>query len=146
MNSSIISKEEKTNQIKSKADLKNIKSYYIIKAIFDLMKKNKSLKIMKYNKKLQKILNLSINDYKEYSQIRISIEIEIKIADNKYGKFINRNIKKNNYYLIYFAYFDNSTKEIKSSYLRPNEKVKSIKIIINYQVKSLKNYFLNAIA
>ena len=52
MNSSIISKEEKTNRIKSKADLKNIKSYYITKAIFALMKKNKSLKIMKYNKEI----------------------------------------------------------------------------------------------
>ena len=47
------------------------------------MKENKSLEIVKYNKKLQKKLNLSINDYKEYSQIRSSIEIEIKIADNK---------------------------------------------------------------
>ena len=47
------------------------------------MKENKSLEIVKYNKKLQIKLNLSINDYKEYSQKRSSIEIEIKIADNK---------------------------------------------------------------
>ena len=45
------------------------------------MKKNKSLEIKKYNKKLQKRLNLSINDYKEYYQ---SIEIELKIVENGY--------------------------------------------------------------
>ena len=43
------------------------------------------LLIVKYNKKLQNRLNLSIEDYKEYS----SIEIELKLVNNKYGKFIN---------------------------------------------------------
>ena len=137
----LVNSENKKNEKIQKEKLNNLKSNYILKTIFDIMKENKSLEIVKYNKKLQKKLNLSINDYKEYSQIRSSIEIEIKIADNKYGKFINRNIKKNNYYLIYFAYFDNSTKEIKSYYLRPDEKVKSIKIVINYQVKSFKGLF-----
>ena len=33
------------------------------------MKKNKSFEIMKYNKKLQKRLNININDYKDYSQL-----------------------------------------------------------------------------
>ena len=37
--------------------------------VFDIMKKNKSFEIIKYNKKLQERLNLSINDHKEYSQL-----------------------------------------------------------------------------
>ncbi len=53
------------------------------------MRKNKPFKIMKYNKKLQKRLNLSINDYKECKQLYASIEIELKFIDNKYGNFIN---------------------------------------------------------
>ena len=43
------------------------------------MKKSKSLEIMKYNKRLQKRLNLNINNYKEYSQIYTPIEIELKL-------------------------------------------------------------------
>ena len=44
---------------------------------------------MKYNKKLQKRLNVNINDYKEYSQLYSSIEIELKVNDNIYDIFIN---------------------------------------------------------
>ena len=35
------------------------------------MKNNKALVIMKYNKKLQKRLDISINDYRECSEIEI---------------------------------------------------------------------------
>ena len=51
------------------------------------MNKNKSLEIIKYNKKLQKRLNLNIKDYKEYTELYSSIEIELKF-DGLYGKFI----------------------------------------------------------
>ena len=85
MNSMNVSKSEELKQTESKIYLENIKSNYIFKRIIEYMKKNKSLEIMKYNKKLQKRLNLNINDYKEYYQ---SIEIELKISENRYGKFI----------------------------------------------------------
>ena len=39
------------------------------------MNKKKSLEIAKYSKKLQNKLNLSIKDYKEYSEIYTPIEI-----------------------------------------------------------------------
>ena len=51
--------------------LNNLKSNFILKRIISLMKINKSLNIMRYNKKLQKRLNISINDYKECSKIEI---------------------------------------------------------------------------
>ena len=89
---------------------------------------------MKYNKKLQKRLNISIDNYKEYSKI----EIELKHVDDKYGTFINIFNNEEEYYHIYF---DNSNEEIKRNYLKENEKVKMIKIIIDYQVKSFKELF-----
>ena len=66
---------KKIKQIKSKDYFKNLKSDYFLQKILTYIKRNKSLDIMKHNKKLQKRLNLSINDYKEYSQLYSSIEI-----------------------------------------------------------------------
>ena len=70
-------------QLKSNVDFANVKSDIIIKKIFNVMEKTKSLKIMKYSKKLQKRFNLSIKDYKEYSLICSPIEIELKFDDEK---------------------------------------------------------------
>ena len=79
MNSRNISKNEQ------KKEFENLKSDFIFKKIISFIKRNKSLVIMKYNKKLQKRLNININDYKEYSEV----EIELKLAYGKYVKFIN---------------------------------------------------------
>jgi len=134
MNSMNESKKEKL-KTKSKNGFENLKSNFIFKKILEYIKKNKSLEIIKYNKKLQKRLNLSINDYKECCEI----EIELKIADNKHGKFINIPNKDKEYYHIYF---NNSNEEIKINFLF-GEKVKIIKIIIDYQVTSLQYLFNN---
>ena len=129
MNSDIILKDEKMKQIKSNVYFENLKCDYFLIKIFDIMKKNKSLEIVKYNKKLQKRLNLSISDYKEFSQLYSSIEIELNIINNnKFNKFINFPGEDKEYYHIYF---DNSKKEIKRNYFEENEKIKKIKIIIN---------------
>ena len=93
---------------------------------------------MKYNKKLQKRLNISIDNYKKYSELYSSIEIELKLADDKYDKFINLPDKDKEYYHIYF---DDSKEEINKNKLNYNEKVKMIKIIIDYQVKSFFGLF-----
>ena len=53
---------------KSKNAFENLKSNFIFKKILGYMKKDKSLEIIRYNKKLQNRLNISINDYKEYYQ------------------------------------------------------------------------------
>ena len=141
MNSEIISKDEQLSQIKCKVDFKNLKSDYFLIKLFDIMKKNKLLKIMKYNKKLQNRFNLSINDYKEYSQLYSSIEIELKFDDNehdKYYKIINIPEKEKEYFHIYF---ENSNEEIKRNYLKEEEKGNKIIIIIDYQVRSFKDLF-----
>ena len=92
-NSNILNEEQKKIEI----GIENIKSNYILKKIFDCMKRNIKLKIMKCNKILQKRLNLTIKDYLEYSQLYSTIELEFqfsKIENN--SKFIlNYRDKKN---------------------------------------------------
>ena len=61
--------EDKNKDIKNiiiNDKLKNIKSIYFIQKIYDNMNKKKTLGIVKYNKRIQNILNLNINNYKEY--------------------------------------------------------------------------------
>ena len=140
MKSENISQDEKSKINKSKFDFDNLKSDYFLIRIFDIMKKNKTLEILKYNKKLQKRLNLNINDYKKYSQIYSSIELELKTNEYIYGRFINIFDEEKQYYRIYF---NNSKKEISRNYLKYKEKVETIKIIINYQVKSFIELFLD---
>ena len=55
----------------SKNEFDNLKSDHFLRKLFDIMKNNKALVIMKYNKKLQKRLDISINDYRECSEIEI---------------------------------------------------------------------------
>ena len=138
MNPVKISNEEQTKRINRNVGFENLKYDSFLEKIFNYMKKNKSLEIMKHNKRLQKKLNLSTNDYKEFSQLYSSIEIELKILENKYCKFINIRDKEKDYFHIYF---DNSNEEIKRNFLNENEEVKTIKIIIDYPVKSLRGLF-----
>ena len=96
------------------------------------------LEIIKYNKNLKNRININIKDYKEYSEIYSSIEIEIKPVKDEYGEFINTNKENEKYYHIYF---NDNKEEIKRNYLNENEKIKTIKIIIDYQVKSFAYLF-----
>ena len=71
------------------SDFRNIKSKYILKIIFNNLKNSRSFQIIKYNKKLQNRLDFSFHDYREYIQVLSPIEIEFKLVDKEYGKFIN---------------------------------------------------------
>ena len=53
--------------INSKINLRNIKSSFIIKRIFSFLEKRDILDIIIYNKKLQKICLIDIEDYKKMS-------------------------------------------------------------------------------
>ena len=138
MNSKNNPKKEKSEQTKSKFYFDNLKSTIIIKKIFSYMIQHKSLEIIKINKKIQKRLNLNFNDYKNYSELKSSIEVELIPCENKYDKFINISEEDKEYYHIYF---DNSKEEIKRNYLNDNENVKKIKIKIDYEIKSFKDLF-----
>ena len=84
----------KKSKIKLNINLDNLKSDYFIQKFFNNINKKKSLEIIKNNKKLQKRLKVELTDYKNYSELYSSIEIEIKPAIKKYGQFIN--IEKDN--------------------------------------------------
>ena len=104
-----------------------------------MWKKVKSLSVAQYNKKLQKRLNLNINDYKEYYQLFSPIEIELNINENYYDKdFINIPNEEKKYYHIFF---NNSNQKTKRTYINKNEKVNTIKILIDHQVNSFKELF-----
>ena len=95
------SKDKK--DIKSKDKLNNIKSDYFLQKICDYLNRKKSLEIFKYNKNIQKRLNININNYKEYSEIYSSIEIELMPIENNDGKlFINIPEDEKKYFHIYF--------------------------------------------
>ena len=130
----------KENEIvKTNSIIESIKSRYILSKIYNNMTKKKKLQIVKYNKKIQNRINLSVNDYKEYSETFTPINIEIIPTKNKYGKFID--IDKNDR-LFYHIYFNDNKEEIKNKYrIKEEDKVAKIKIIIDYQVKSFKKLF-----
>ena len=136
MNSRNVSEDEK---IKKSINFDNLKSDYFLIKVFDTIKKKKSLEIMKYNKQLQKRLNISINDYKEYFQLHSFIELKIKFKDSiTKDKFINISEEEKECIHIYF---DDFGKGKKRKYAIFDDKVETIKIKINYQIKSFKNLF-----
>ena len=116
--------------------IENVKSKYILKIIFNKMHKRKALKIIKYNKKIQKKININHKDYEKLSEI----EIEIIPIENEYGPFININKEDEIYYHIYF---NDEKKEIKRYNLDREDEITKINIIINYNVKSLSGLFYN---
>ena len=110
MGSNVSKENNKENEsAKSNPIIENIKSRYILSKIYNNMTIKKKLKIVKYNKRMQNRMNLSIKDYKEYYE---EIEIEIIPTKGKYGKFINIKEKDKLYYHIYF---NDNKKEIKNT-------------------------------
>ena len=97
------------NKIELKDIFKNLKNDYFLQNVFNNLMKKKSLDIIKYNNNIKERINISIKDYKEYSEIYSSIEIEIKPFNNKYGKFINMNENE----IYYHIYFNDNKEEIK---------------------------------
>ena len=122
------------------SNLYNIKSVYSIKIIFEYIKKNKYYEIIKYNKKIQNRLNLTVNDYKEYSQLYSSIEIQLKLVKNTYSNqaFINVTDNNKKYFHIFF---NDSNKEVNLSRLN-HEKIEKVKIIIEHRIISFGYLFL----
>ena len=127
------------NQLKSADRFENIKANYFLEKVFNHLKKEKTLNIVKYNKNIKKRININTKDYKEYSEKYSSIEIELRPVNNKFGKFIN-NEKEEIYYHIYF---NNNEEEIQRNYISKEEEIKIIRIKIDYQVKSFEDLFFD---
>ena len=131
---------KKINTNSSNVQFKNIKSKYILKLIFDYLNEKKCFDIIKYNKKMQTIINKDSNYYKKLLEIEIEIIFDKNKAHFEKNNFININEKDRKYYHIYF---DDNKEEIKRKDLAINkdDKVSKINIIIDYQINSLKHLF-----
>ena len=105
--------------------------------ISDKYKLEKAIKIINNSKYIQSRLDLSINNYKEYSGIYSNVEIEIIPAKNIYSNFINKGES------FCHIFFNNDKTEIKRKNLNTNENIEKIRIIIDYQLKSFKELFLD---
>ena len=73
------------------------------------MTERKSLEKIKYNKNIQKRINININHYKNYSEKYSSIKLDIIPMKGKYVKFINIKEEDKKYFHIYFN--DNKKKK-----------------------------------
>ena len=99
------SKVEEQGQSKliiSNNQLRKVKSDYFIQKLFDYIYKRKSLEIIKYNKSIQKRIDININHYKTFSETKTSIELDIIPVKDGCGKFININEEDKKYFHIYF--------------------------------------------
>ena len=122
---SLVYKEsEDKNKIKSIDTFNNLKSDYFLQQIFNNLETKKLLDIVKYNNNIKKRININIKDYKEYSQLYSSIEVEIKPVSNEYVQFINFKNEDEKYYHIYF---NNIEEEIKRNYINKDEQINIIK-------------------
>ena len=118
--------------------LNKIRQKGILQIVLLFLSEGKRLNLIKYNKKLQKRMELSFDDYKKYNQIVIEI-IPIEKLDEKEekNKFINR-IEDNS---LYHIYFNELNEEIHRYHIKKDEKIKKITIVIDMEVTSLKELF-----
>ena len=147
------------NEIKNKLLITEVLSLY--------MNKLSLLKIIKYSKKSQELFNITIDDYKNISTIIIEL-----IYDKSYSEsslFVNYEQRYKPYFHVFFndekkeqeyptninlelldsikhfvrSKITNKKKEIVKGYTPPNKEIKKIKIVIDYQVTSLRGLFKN---
>ena len=114
--------------------LMKTKSEYFLRIIFENLNQIKLLEIIRYNKRLQNILNKSKNDYKA---IYNKIEIELIPQENKYGTFIH--FRNDTSY--YHIFFNDNNNEVFKTCIKKEDKVFKIKIIIDKKVNSLSGLF-----
>ena len=121
--------------IKTRSKLDNIKNKYILKRIINIINKKKVAKIIKYNKRIQNRLNIN---YIEFAKLFSQIELEI-VPNNNYGKFIN--IRHEDEKPYFHVYFNDEEQELQRYDITEEDKVKKIRIKIDYQIDSFSFLF-----
>ena len=106
----------------------------------DNLNRRNLLGILKYNKRKKNRMNLKFNDYKKFSVMYSSIEIEIIPIMSKYRRIFNIN-DGSEYEKYFHVYFDNNKEEKRRNYLNAGEAFKKIKIKINSEIKSFSKSF-----
>ena len=127
------------SQVKTKNELTKIRSKYIVQMIFEKMQLKAKLDFLKCNKEMQKCFNINIYNYKDYHEKYTPIEIEIIPSQKEEIKFINI-VGDKRYYHIYFN--NDNKEEIQRVYLKKEDKVATIKVIIDHQIISFSGLFM----
>ena len=122
--------------------LTGIKSNYILKYIFKTICQNKTLSLIKHNKKLQKRLQISLSDYKSFFQIELEIT-PILINNSEKQVFIKIYDFNKEFFHIFFN--NDFTKRIKKNYITKKEEITKINIIIDCGNKFFSKLFKNCI-
>ena len=81
-----VEEQGQSKLIVSNNKLRNLKSDYFIQKFFGYMTERKTLETIKFNKSIQKRINININHYKAYSEEYSSIELDIIPMKGKYGE------------------------------------------------------------
>ena len=129
----------KLNKNESKHDYKNIKSVYILKHILKNLQMNKLLEIIKFNKYMQKELQVSIKDYEDYSKIYSPIKIEIILEKINMVNLLIL-IKKTKNMFIYILITIKKRLKRKKQMKMIGQKISKLKQII--KLNHLKNYLI----
>ena len=83
-----VEEQGQSKLIASNNQLRKLKSDYFIQKFFGYMPKRKSLETIRYNKNIQKRINININHYKACYETKTSIELDLITMKGNYGKFI----------------------------------------------------------
>ena len=134
-----VEEQGQSKLITSNNQFRNLKSDYFIQKFFGYMSERKYLETIRYNKSIQKRINININHYKAYSEEYSSIEFDIIPVKDGCGKFIDIKEEDKKYLHIYFN--DNKKEEIENTLLNKDDNISKISIIIDYQFKSFSGLF-----
>ena len=125
------------NKINKISIFENIRSDYLLKKIFNNLKENKLLNIIKYNKYIQKRIKKDINSFRDYSKIEIEVTLKL---ENKREFIINVLNEKDQ--LNYHIFLNDEEKELKRIYIiKTDNELKKAKIIIEPEVNSFAELF-----
>ena len=122
--------------------LKNIKSQFILKALFDKVGIYKSLLLSHGNKYLNNKLEITAKNYKDaYENIEISLKLSDDAEDYKEKEnrfiFIHMDLPKDGFEI----YLDNKLTD--SQYVTKDNKVSNVLIRIKPKIDTLQNLFQN---
>ena len=127
----------------SKYNIYKIRSQYILQKIFNNLELKQELKLIKYNKWIQERIGIKKNDYKNFTKIIIEINPAkyrkiVGVNEFEVNTFVNIDEGYESYFHIYF---NNNNNEVNRNYIKKEDKIKKIKIILDREVDSLTGLF-----
>ena len=107
-----------------------------MKKIKQNLNQKRCLQLVKYNKKMQEKLDISIEDYREYNQIVFEL-----YPNDEIGNIFFNSIMIDSRYM--HIYINDGKNEKKGSIIEHKDIIKKIKVVIDFEIKSLNSLFIN---